>query len=60
MGDVVEKSDYSRRWRRDERELQDCRGCQRSALEILRNHFQGSPESQAEIGSGDDIWNPSG
>lgn len=32
----------------------------RTALEIVRNHFQGSAESQAATSAGDDLWNPSG
>ena len=49
-----------RRWRRHDRELQDCRGCKRAALEILRNHFQGLTESEAETGSRDDLRDTGG
>jgi 2-polyprenyl-6-methoxyphenol hydroxylase-like FAD-dependent oxidoreductase len=38
---MVERDDEYRRWRCHGGELQVCRGCQGTALEILRNHLRG-------------------
>jgi hypothetical protein len=45
----VSRPAANRRWIRPDRELPDCRGCEGTALQILRNYFQRSAKNKQRL-----------